>query len=144
MEIKELTNNSSQELLVDNYMTLYRNLEKHRNPQEILSEMEAFINTPIPHTIKDKTIYRRTIWTKLESENPEYDTELAKTMTDQQLFESGNPLWARGLQLQTIRYILEQHEYGISMQEVYPELIESFWESFDKIKTFKIKTLKKA
>lgn len=137
MEIKELTNNSSQELLVDNYMTLYRNLEKHRNPQEILSEMEAFINTPIPHVIKDKTIYRRTIWTKLESENPEYDTELAKTMTDRQLFESGNPLWARGLPIQTIRYILEQHDYVMSMHQVYPELMEMFRESLDKIHTLK-------
>lgn len=137
MEIKELTNNSSQELLVDNYMTLYRNLEKHRNPQEILSEMEAFINTPIPHTIKDKTIYRRTIWTKLESENPEYDTELAKTMNDRQLFESGNPLWARGLRIQTIRYIFEQYEYDMSMQDVYPELMEGFWESLGNVKTLK-------
>ena len=137
MEIKELTNNSSQELLVDNYMTLYRNLEKHRNPQEILSEMEDFINTPIPHAIKDKTIYRRTIWTKLESEKLEYDTELAKTMTDRQLFESSNPLWARGLRIQTIRYILEQHEYDMSMQDVYPELMEGFWESLGNVKTLK-------
>lgn len=139
MEIEELTNNSSQELLVDDYMTLYRNLEKHHNSKELTQEMEVFINTPIPHTIKDKTVYRRTIWTKLESENPEYDTELAKTMTDRQLFESGNPLWARGLRIQTIRYILEQYEYDMSMQDVYPALIAGFWESLDKIKTLKEK-----
>lgn len=139
MEIEELTNNSSQELLIDNYMALYRYLEKHCNHKEIAQEMESFISTPIPHTIKDKTIYRETIWTKLESEKPEHDTALAKTMTDRQLFDAGNPLWARGLRIQTIRYILEQYEYDMSMQDVYPELMESFWESLDKIKTLKEK-----
>ena len=137
MDIEELENKGSKELLEDDYISLYLKLEKHRNPKEFTQEMEVFINTPIPHTITDKTIYQRTIKTKLESENPEHDTALTKTMTDRQLFEAGNPLWARGLQINIIRYILELHVYYMSMQDVYPELMEGFWESLDNVKTLK-------
>lgn len=133
----DIKNKGSKALLADEYISLYNKLEKHRNPKEIAPEMEAFINTPIPHTIKDNTIYRETIWTKLESEKPEHDTLLAQTMTDRQLFEAGNPLWARGLQIRIIRYILELHVYYMSMQDVYPELMEGIWESLDNVKTLK-------
>lgn len=137
MDIEELENKGSKELLEDDYISLYLKLEEHKNPEELIPEMEVFINTPIPHTIKDKTIYQRTIKTKLESEKPEHDTALTKTMTDRQLFDAGNPLWARGLRIKTIRYILEQHDYVMSMQQVYPELVEMFRESLDKIHTLK-------
>lgn len=137
MDIEELENKGSKELLEDDYISLYLKLEEHKNPEELIPEMEVFINTPIPHTIKDKTIYQRTIKTKRESEKPEHDTALTKTMTDRQLFDAGNPLWARGLRIKTIRYILEQHDYVMSMQQVYPELVEMFRESLDKIHTLK-------
>ena len=42
-----------------------------------------------------------------------------------------------GLQIRIIRYILELHVYYMSMQDVYPELMEGFWESLDNVKTLK-------